>query len=160
MKKKLFLIASLVVIVALSIFYVQNNNLIADDKEGKDCSSTCTKTAGTSESKSDCSSKTSSSGVSDDDNAGYAVYEFNTDKITCDACKTGMTSDLKQISGVKNIVYGETCNVSKTTGVKVYFSAEETNPEIISASVKEKGLSGNCEDGSKCTSKKKSDVKS
>ena len=61
---------------------------------------------------------------------------------------------------VRNVVYGETCKVSKTTGVKVYFSAEETNPEIISASVKEKGLSGNCEDGSKCTSKKKSDVKS
>ena len=98
--------------------------------------------------------------ISDDDNTGYAVYEFNTDKITCDACKTGMTSDLKEISGVKNVVYGETCKVSKTTGVKVYFSAEETNPEIISASVKEKGLSGNCEDGSKCTSKKKSDVKS
>jgi len=161
MKKKLFLIASLVVIVALSIFYVQNNNLIADDKDKKDCSTSCAKTTGTSNVKSDCSGdKLSSASTSDDDVNGYASYEFVTDKIDCDGCKPGMTSNLKEISGVKDVVYGETCKVSKTTSVKVFYSAEETTPEIISASVKEKGLNGNCEDGSKCDSKNKGEKKS
>lgn len=161
MKTKLILIASLALIVALSIFYVQNNNLIADDKDGKDCSSTCTKTAGTTDAKSDCTGKsTTGASVSDDDNAGVATFEFTTDKITCDGCKTEMTGTLKEISGVKDVVYGETCSVSKTTSVKVIYSDKDTTSEIIAASVKEKGLTGNCGDGSKCGSKKKSDVKS
>ncbi|MBK8983095.1 MAG: hypothetical protein IPM38_12400 [Ignavibacteria bacterium] len=164
MKKKLILIASLVVIVALSIFYVQNNNLIADDKDKKDCSSSCTKTAGTmTESKSECSDKTkmsSASNTSDDDLVGFVAYEFVTDKIHCDGCKTEMTGNLMGISGVKEVVYGETCNVSKMTSVKVMYSGDETNPEIIAASVKEKGLQGKCEDGTKCDSKKKDEKKS
>jgi len=162
MKKKLILVASLVVIVALSIFYVQNNNLIADDKDKKDCSTSCTKTAGTTETKSDCSGDkmSSASNTSDDDLTGYAAYEFVTDKIHCDGCKSEMTGNLMGISGVKEVVYGETCNVSKMTNIKVMYSGEETNPEIIAASVKEKGLQGKCEDGTKCDSKKKDEKKS
>ncbi|MBS1518213.1 MAG: hypothetical protein JSS91_09005 [Bacteroidetes bacterium] len=161
MKKKLFVIASLIVIVALSIFYVQNNNLIADDKNPKDCPSSCTQKAGNSETKSGCTGKNmSGASVSDDDLTGYATYEFVTDMIKCDGCKSEMSSNLKGINGVKEVSYGETCNVSKMTSVKVFYSDKETSSDIIAASVKDKGLTGKCGDGSKCTSKKKDEKKS
>ena len=165
MKKKIIIIGSLVVILALGILYSMNNNLIADDKDGKDCSSSCTKTTGTgssTESKKSCDSKTMSE-TSTDATSQFAVYEFTTDKIDCDACKPGMSSKLMGVSGVKEVSYGETCNVSKMTNVKVYYSAENTTPEIIAASVKENKLDcdmSKCGDGSKCTGKTKTEKKS
>lgn len=165
MKKKIIVIGSLVVILALGILYSMNNNLIADDKDGKDCSSSCTKTTGTgssTESQKSCDSKTTTEATTDATN-GYAVYEFTTDKIDCDACKPGMSSTLMGVSGVKEVSYGQTCSVSKMTNVKVYYSPQDTTPEIISASVKENKLNSEmskCGDGSKCTDKNKAGKKS
>lgn len=93
----------------------------------------------------------------------YAVYEFVTDKIDCDGCKPGVTNKLMGVTGVKEVVFGETCKVSKMTSVKVLYSDKDTTPEIIAASVKEKGLEcekGKCGDGSKCTGKDKTEKKS
>ena len=148
MKKKILISGSLIAILVMAfLFYTNNSSLIADDKDGKDCSSKCTQ-------KSSSTDKTMSGANSSVTEDGYATYEFVTDQISCDGCKPGMSESLMGISGVKEISYGETCNVSKMTSVKVIYSAEETTPEIISASVKEKGLQGKCGDGSKCDSKK------
>ena len=154
MKKKLLISGSLVAMFVLAfLFYTNNSSLIADDKDGKDCSSQCTQ-------KSSSTDNTMSGANSSDTQDGIATYEFVTDQITCDDCKPGMSESLMGISGVKEITYGETCQVSKMTSVKVTYSAGETTPEIISASVKEQGLQGKCGDESKCDSKKSTDRKS
>ncbi|HMQ68448.1 MAG TPA: hypothetical protein PKA90_04435 [Ignavibacteria bacterium] len=148
MKKKLLISFSMVAMLVLAfLFYTNNSSVIADDKDGKDCSSKCTQ-------KSSTTDQTMGGANSSETQDGLATYEFVTDQISCDGCKPGMSESLMGISGVKEISYGETCNVSKMTSVKVIYSAEETTPEIISASVKEKGLQGKCGDGSKCDSKK------
>ncbi|MEO8447535.1 MAG: hypothetical protein ABI528_08575 [bacterium] len=159
MKKKILILASLVVILAAGVLYTQSN-LIADDKDGKtskDCKTSCTQKSSTE--KSGCTDKNMSGANTSDDKDGYKMYEFVTDKIHCDACKSGMSENLMGISGVKEVNYGETCNVSKMTSIKVYFSETETTPEVIAASVKEKGLQGNCSDGTKCDSKKSTEKK-
>jgi len=159
MKKKIVIIGSLVVILAFGFLYTQNNYLIADDKDGKkDCSSSCTKKAGTgssTENKSGCGSEKMGGANTEVINEN-PVYEFVTDKIDCDGCKPGMSEKLMGISGVKEVSYGETCQVSKMTTVKVQYSSSDTTPEIIAASVKEKAL--NC-DESKCNSKTKTEKK-
>ncbi len=159
MKKKIIIICSLVVVLAFGILYSTNSRLIADDKDGnKDCSSSCTKNTGTSSStqnNSGCDSKKMSS-TGTESSGNYAVYEFTTDKIDCDACKPGMTNKLMGVSGVKEVSFSETCKVSKMTNVKVFYSDKDTSPELISAAVKEKGLEcdkSKCGDGSKCTGK-------
>lgn len=156
MKNKIIIIGSLVVLLVFGFIYSQSN-LIADDKDGKkDCSSTsssCTKKSSSTESNM-------SGANTSDDKSGYAVYEFVTDKISCDACKPGMTENIMGIAGVKEVNFGETCQVSKMTSVKVYFLETDTTPEVIAASVKEKGLQGNCGDGTKCDSKNKTQKKS
>ncbi|MBL8006120.1 MAG: hypothetical protein JNJ56_01200 [Ignavibacteria bacterium] len=168
MRKKIIVIGSLVVLLVFGFLYFQNNILIADDKDGsKDCSSSCTKSSSTessTENKSSCTAgKENMSGANTDATNNYAVYEFVTDKITCNDCKTGMTKNLMGVSGVKEVTFGETCNVSKMTSVKVFYSDKDTTPELISASVKEKGLEcdkSKCGDGSKCTGKNKTEKKS
>ncbi|MBK8553522.1 MAG: hypothetical protein IPL53_21645 [Ignavibacteria bacterium] len=161
MKNKIIIIGSLVVLLVFGFIYSQSNSLIADDKDGKkDCSSSCTQKAGSTESKSECTDKKMSGANTSDDKNGYAVYEFVTDKISCDDCKPGMTENIMGIAGVKEVNFGETCQVSKMTSVKVYFLETDTTPEIIAASVKEKGLQGNCGDGTKCDSKNKTQKKS
>lgn len=158
MKKKLIVIASIVIVLAFGILYTQTS-LIADDKDGKkDCSSSCTKKTGTgssAENKTGCSSD-KTGGASTEVTSENPVYEFVTDKIHCESCKSGMSEKLMGISGVKEISFGETCNVSKMTTVKVHYSAADTTPELISASVKDKGL--NC-DESKCNTKAKTEKK-
>lgn len=156
MKKKILIICALILVSVFGFMYTQTSGLFADDKNKKDCSSSCTQKTGTSssDSKSGCTDKNMTGSAMSDNKDGYAVYEFVTDKIHCDACKTEMSGNLMGIAGVKEVNYGETCGVSKMTNVKVYYSADETTPEVIGASVKEKGLRGNCEDGSKCGSKK------
>lgn len=158
MKNKIIFICSVLVILALGIFYVTNNNLIADDKDGKkDCSSSCTDKTSSSENKSGCTDKNMSGANSTvDPNNEYAVYEFVTDKIHCDGCKTEMTENLMGVTGIKEISYGETCKVSQMTSVKVFYSAQDTTPEVVAASVKEKGLT--C-DQSKCSDKNKTEKK-
>lgn len=163
MKKKIALFGTIAMVLAVGLFYVQSNNLIADDKDGKkDCSSTCTEKTGSasSETKSSCTSKTTTSTSTGDDKAGYAVYEFTTDAIDCDGCKPGMTEKIKTIGGVKEVEFGQTCSVSKQTNVRVYFNESETTSDVVAASVKEQKLNGNCGDGTKCDSKGKTEKKS
>ncbi len=149
MRNKIIFIGSLIILLAFGFLYTQKSSLIADDKDGKkDCSSKCTQKSGMSESKSQCDEKNMSGATGTSDNNAYAVYEFVTDKIHCDACKTGMTETLKKTAGVKEISYGETCSVSHMTSVKVFYSSSDTTPETIAASVKDNGL--NC-DKSKCS---------
>ena len=163
MKNKIILTVSLIVMLVFGFIYSQNNNLIADDKDGKkDCSSQCTQKSSSTENKSQSSDNNMSGANTTDDNTGYAVYEFVTDKISCSACKTSMSGNLMGISGVKDVNYGETCNVSKMTNVKVYYNSSDTTPEIIAASVSEKGLTcdkSKCGDESKCTGKKDTEKK-
>ena len=164
MRNKIIFTVSLVVLLVFGFLYTQKNVLIADDKDGKkDCSSQCTQKTSSTENKSQCTEKNMSGANTTDDNNGYAVYEFVTDKISCDACKTSMSGNLMGISGVKEINYGETCKVSKMTNVKVYFNSADTTPEVIAASVSEKGLGcdkSKCGDESKCTGKKDTGKKS
>lgn len=161
MKKKIVIIGSFILILAFGLLYSQKSYLLADDKDGKsdkkDCSTSCTQKSSTE--KSQCTDKNMSGANTTDDKNGYAVYEFVTDKIHCDGCKSSMSSNIMGISGVKEVNYGETCKVSHMTNIKVYYSASETTPEVIAASVKEKGLQGNCNDGTKCESKKTSEKK-
>ncbi|MEO8209519.1 MAG: hypothetical protein ABI840_03075, partial [bacterium] len=142
MKKKFIIIGSLIVLLVFGFLYSQKSNLIADDKDKKDCSSKCTEKTSSATNKTDCTQKnTSSASTMTDDKDGYAVYEFVTDKISCDGCKKGMSEKLMGGAGIKEVNYGETCKVSHMTNVKVYYSAADTTPEVIAASVKEKGLS-------------------
>ena len=110
MKKKILISGTLVAMLVLAfLFYTNNNNLIADDK---DCSSKCTE-------KSSSTDQTMSGANSSESQDGLATFEFVTDKISCDGCKPGMSDNLMGISGVKEISFGETCQVSKMTTVKV-----------------------------------------
>ncbi len=159
MKKKLIIVGSLIVLLVFGFIYSQKSNLVADDKDGKkDCSTSCTKSS-SAETKSGCTDKNMSGASTSDDKGGYSTYEFVTDKIHCDGCKSGVSSELMGISGVKEVEYGETCSASKMTNVKVYFSPSETTSDVVAASVKEKKLEGKCSDDSKCDSKKSSEKK-
>lgn len=166
MKNKLIITGTFIVLLVFGFLYSQNSNLIADDKDGKkDCSSKCTQNTSSAQNKSQCTDKNMSGATTSNDNNdknSYAVYEFVTDKISCDACKSSMTGNLMGISGIKEISFGETCKVSKMTNVKVFYSASDTTPEIIAASVKEKGLTcdkSKCGDESKCTGKNNTEKK-
>lgn len=163
MKNKLIIAGTFIVLLVFGFLYSQNNNLIADDKDGKkDCSSKCTQNTSSTENKSQCTDKNMSGAKTSDDLNGYAVYEFVTDKISCDACKSSMTGNLMGVNGIKEVNFGETCKVSHMTNVKVFYSAADTTPEIIAASVKEKGLScdkSKCGDESKCTGKNTNEKK-
>ncbi|MEP7145942.1 MAG: hypothetical protein ABI792_02910 [bacterium] len=165
MKKKILITASLILILVFGFLYTQKNILIADDKDGKkDCSSSCTEKTSSGVNKSQCTegNKQMSGTVSDDDKSGYAVYEFVTDKIHCDGCKPEMSGKLMGITGVKEVNFDLTNTESRLTNVKVYFSATDTTPEIIAASVKENNLCSTkdkCSDGSKCTGKNKTEKK-
>ncbi|MBV6479719.1 MAG: hypothetical protein HGGPFJEG_02511 [Ignavibacteria bacterium] len=167
MKKKIIILASFIVVLIAGILYVNSNNLIADDKNGKkDCSSKCTDKASMDHSsdqhsgkvtekctdKADMNHSSENHSGSVTESSGFPVYEFVTDKIDCDGCKPGVSEKLMGISGVKEVAYGETCSVSKMTSVKVYYSDTETTPEIIAASIKDKGLECN---SNKCGDKNK-----
>jgi len=170
MKNKVIIICSMLVVLAVGFLYTINNRVIADDKDGKkDCSSSCTKTTGSSsststESKSGCSSdKKMSNNTGTDNPNNYAVYEFVTDKISCDACKSGISNNLMGVAGVKEVSYGETDAVSKMTNVKVFYTDKETTPELISTSVKENNLEcdmSKCGDETKCKKNNKTEKKS
>lgn len=162
MKKKILLAATLVVLMVFGFIYMQGNILKADDKDPKnkkDCSTSCTEKTGTSSSmnKSECPSKTGTSSSMTDNKDGYSKYEFVTDKISCDGCKPGMSENLMGIAGVKEVSFDQTNADTKMTNVVVFYSPSDTTPETIAASVKEKGLMGNCADGKKCDGKKSSE---
>jgi hypothetical protein len=125
MKKKAFIFLSLTLLLALSFIYIQSSDLIAgDDPVGKkDCSSECTK------------SQNSSSGTESTMDDGLSVYEFTTDKVSCEGSKSDLKSSLLKVSGVKGVEFGETCNVSHKTSVKLLYSAGETSEDNIKTSV-------------------------
>lgn len=129
MKKKAFIFLSLTLFLALSFIYIQSNNLIAgDDPTGKkDCSSKCTK------------DQNSSSGTEANMSDGLSVYEFTTDKVSCEGTKGELKSSLLKVSGVKEVEFSETCNVSNQTKVKLLYSAGETSEDNIKTSVSEYG---------------------
>src|SRR5580765_3448235 len=104
MKSKIIIICSLLVVLVFGFLYTQKN-LIADDKDGKkkDCSSSCTEKTSMSIDKNKSSEGTGtaatiSTTVLADDKGSYAVYEFKTDKIHCDGCKSGMSETLMGIT--------------------------------------------------------------
>lgn len=140
MKKKAFIFASLVFVLALSFVYLQYGNLSADDNPTgkKDCSSECTKSK-------DNTSASNTEEMSDD----LSVYEFTTDKVSCEGSKGDMKSSLLKVSGVKNVEFGETCNVSHQTKVKLFYSAGETSVENIESSLTEYGVECSSKTGSK-----------
>ncbi|MEO8666023.1 MAG: hypothetical protein ABI462_11040 [Ignavibacteria bacterium] len=163
MKNKILITVSLILILVFGFLYTQKNILIADDKDGKkDCSSSCTQKTSSSINKSQCTEGTKMSGAVVNDDKGLAVYEFVTDKIHCDACKPGVSEKLMGIAGVKDVNYDASNTDTHLTNVKVYYSASDTTPEIIAASVKENSLCStkdSCGDGSKCTGKTKTEKK-
>lgn len=131
MKKKAFIFLSAVAVLALSFVYLNSSNLIADDNPTgkKDCSSQCSK-----------DKSMSSSGTESTMSDGLATYEFTTDKVSCDGTKGEMKSSLLKVSGVKDVEFGETCNVSSQTKVKLLYSAGETSEENIKSSLSEYGV--------------------
>lgn len=147
MKKKAFIFLSAIAVLALSFVYLNSSNLIADDKPTgkKDCSSQCSK------------DKTMSSGTESTMGDDLSVYEFTTDKVSCEGTRGDMKSSLLKVSGVKDVEIGETCNVSHQTKVKLFYSAGETSEDVIKTSVSEYGVGSTSEKKSGCCTKKTSD---
>ncbi len=161
MNKKIIAAAALVVIFAVTFLYLNQSYLIANDKDGKNCSNECTEK--TSNVKKDCDDKNSIKAGGD-----YSNYEFTTDKACCEEMKSDLQKNLLSFSGVKEVNFSSTCNVSKMTNVTVKYAAGETNEEAIAKYIKDNSYdcstksgcdkdgvkSGNnkngCEDKSKC----------
>lgn len=153
MNKKIISAAALVVIFAFAFLYLNQSYLIANDKDGKDCSSSCTdktsgeksgcdKTAAIESSGDKTGCDKSSCGDKNNIKAGgeYSSYQFVTDKVTCEDSKADLQKNILSIAGVKEVSFGSTCNVSKMTSVTVMYAAGETSEETLSASLKEKDV--------------------
>jgi len=152
MNKKFLGAAALVIVFAFGFLYLNQSYLIANDKDGKDCSKECTTSAGD---KSGCD-KTAAIESSGDktgcdkskcgDNSNikaggeFSSYQFVTDKVTCDDSKADLQKNILSIAGVKEVNFGSTCNVSKMTNVTIMYAAGETSEENIAASLKEKNM--------------------
>jgi hypothetical protein len=148
MNKKIIAVASIVVVFALGFLYLNQGYLIASDKDGNTCSSSCDdkgKNSGTSSIKA---------------GSDWSVYEFTTDKACCEQMKSDLQKDLGSVAGVKEVKFSQTCNVSKMTNVSVYYAAGETSEDAISSLVKNKSYdcSTKCEGKSGCD-KKSNDTK-
>lgn len=137
MNKKFLGAAALVVIFAFGFLYLNQSYLIANDKDGKDCSKECTSSAGD---KTGCDK--SKCGDNSNIKAGgeFSSYQFVTDKVTCEDSKADLQKNLLSIAGVKEVSFGSTCNVSKMTNVTIMYAAGETNEETLAASLKEKNM--------------------
>ena len=146
MKRKFITFASLVLVFTLGFLYINHNYLAAGDRDGKkECTSS-----------SSCSKNKSNEIKAGGD---WSSYEFVTDQACCDEMKTSLKTNLMNVAGVKDVKFGQTCNVSKMTGVSVYYAAGETTEETIASSIKGKdadcsGKSG-CEGKTDCTPKNK-----
>jgi hypothetical protein len=140
MKRKLILFTSLVLVLTVVFLYMNHNYLQAGDRDGK---KECT------------SSSSCSKNKSNEIKAGgeWSSYEFVTDQACCDEMKNTLKTDLMTVAGVKEVKFSSTCNVSKMTNVSVYYASEETNEEIIAASVKGKNADCNGKSGSGCEGK-------
>jgi hypothetical protein len=133
MNKRIIPVAALVVVFALGFLYVNQNYLVAGDKDGKDCQNKSGCTSGNKEVKA---------------GGDFQSYEFVTDQACCDEMKTALQNDLMNSAGVKEVKFGTTCTASKMTQVSVYYAAGETSSENIASFVKEKKY--DCS-GSGCT---------
>lgn len=153
MNKKIISAAALVVIFAFAFLYLNQSYLIANDKDGKDCSSSCTEKTSGEKSGCDKTAATETSGdkkecdkSSCDDKknikAGgeFSSYQFVTDKVTCEDSKADLQKNILTIAGVKEVSFGSTCNVSKMTNVTIMYAAAENSEENIAASLKEKNM--------------------
>ena len=151
---KIISLTAFFLVLAFGFLYLNQNLLIADDRDGKkDCSSSCSH--------------------SKDVKAGgeFSSYEFVTDKACCEEMKTGMQTDLMSVAGVKEVKFSTSCSVSKMTQVIVYYAAGETTEENIATYLKDKSYdcsgghsgcnkdgvkSGDGKDGNECPHKEKS----
>ena len=124
MNRRIIPIAAIVVFFALGFLYLNQNYLIANDKDGTNCY------------KTSCGSMNKETGTK----AGgeFSSYGFTTESACCDEMKTELSGSLMSIQGVKEVKFSTTCSVSKMTNVTVLYAAGETSEEIIAASVKEK----------------------
>lgn len=151
MRNRILVFTSLVLVLTVGFLYVNQNYLSANDKNGK---KECT---GHSCSKQNAKDKEIKAGGEE-----YSTYEFVTDKACCDEMKTSMEKELMGINGVKEVKFGQSCEVSKMTNVSIRYSAEETNVEKISSIIKDKEFNcpdnGNCPHG-KCNMKKSKETK-
>jgi hypothetical protein len=151
MKSKIFIFTTLVLILTFGFIYVNQTYLSSNDKDGKkECSNhSC--------SKQNTKDKEIKAGGNE-----FSSYEFVTDKACCDEMKTSMQTELMGINGVKEVKFGESCEVSKMTKVSVIYSAGETSEEAITSLIKAKEFNcsenGNCPHG-KCNMKKTKDAK-
>lgn len=136
MNKKFLGAAAIVVFFAFGFLYLNQSYLIANDKDGRDCSKECTTSAGDKSGcdKSKCGDNNIKAG------GEYSSYQFVTDKVTCEDSKADLQKNILSIAGVKEVNFGSTCNVSKMTSVTIMYSAGETSEENIAASLKEKNM--------------------
>lgn len=152
MNKKIITAAGLIVVFAFTFLYLNQSYLIANDKDGKNCSNECTQK--TSAEKTGCDSKNNVKAGGE-----FSSYEFTTDKACCEEMKADLQKNLLTVSGVKEVSFSQTCNVSKMTNVKVMYSAGETNEDAIATFVKNNSYdcsshSGCDKDGMKSGDKK------
>ena len=149
MKNRIFIFASLVVILTFGFLYVNQSSLASNDK---DCSMNCTM--------SSCQMHKTNTDIKAGGGGGeWATYEFVTDKACCEEMKTSMQTQLMSFSGVKDVKFSKTCNVSSMTSVIIYYSKDETNEASLTSLVKDKEYDcpkdGSCPPG-KCNMKKNS----
>ena len=138
MRKKLVVLSAFIAILSIGFVYSQYDNLMADDRSGKECSS-----------KTSCESKTSELKAGGDLNS----MEVVTTSISCDDSKSAMTEKIMNVAGVKEVVYGNTCSVSKNTSVTILYAAGENSEGNIKTSLKEIGFDS--ESKSDCSGKTK-----
>ncbi|RPI17989.1 MAG: hypothetical protein EHM58_07130 [Ignavibacteriae bacterium] len=140
MNKRIIIISSVIFVLVLGLLYINFNNLIAGDKDGK----TCNSTAG-------CTPKSSDIKADNDIRGGseFAVYEFVTDKAYNDEMKSSLKSELLNVAGVKDVKFSKSCGYSKVTNVSISYASGETSEETLASFVKDKnydcsGQNGNC----------------
>lgn len=142
MKRLIIPAAAIVVVFALGFLYVNQNYLIANDKEGTSCVG-----------KTGCDDKNKEVKAGGENES----YEFVTDQACCDEMRSAMQTELLTVAGVKEVKFGSTCGASKMTMVTVYYAAGETSSEQLASLMKDKkyDCSTSCEkDGSKSGSSK------
>ncbi len=145
MKSKILIFTSLVLVLTFGFLYVNQTYLSSNDNNGK---TRCTQ--------SGCQHKMKDKDVKAGGNE-WSKYEFVTDKACCDEMKSSMQKELMGVSGVKEVKFGSTCDVSKMTSVTIFYSSGETNETTLASYVKDKEFNcpdnGNCPQG-KCNMKK------
>lgn len=143
MKNKILVFTSLVLVLTFGFLFVNQNYLTSNEGGKKQCTG-------------NCQHKTQDKDIKAGGNE-WSKYEFVTDKACCDEMKSSMKTELMTFSGVKEVNFSSTCDVSKMTNVTIYYSATETSENALASLVKDKEYNcpdnGNCPHG-KCNMKK------